>query len=74
VIGLGDLPPLIGPLRVLVDLMSFGQASRLVERSGAGGRYLHRFCDDPPHLLRRFDKVRIGSVGVARRGTVAPVT
>ena len=31
---------------------------------------LHRPCNDAPNPLRRLDKVRVGKVGVARRGPV----
>ena len=37
------------------------------------GGNAHRRGDDAPDLLRRLDKVRIGKVGVARRGSVSPV-
>ena len=34
---------------------------------------LHRHGNNPPHLLCRFDKVRVGKVGVGSRGPVSPM-
>ena len=33
----------------------------------------HQFCDESSDLLRRFDKMRVGNVSVARHSAMAPV-
>ena len=46
--------------------------SRVRSRAGAAGRHCPR--DDGAHPLGGLDKVRIGKVGVARRGLVPSVS